>query len=90
MTSECHLGAVLVDNRLQGATRNCLQLKQTKGGISVGVTIYFFFHVKKKKKNLQLLEPPIENKKPGGYLFTSGAGRQTCSFCFVFLYSKLS
>lgn len=50
MTSECHLGAVLVDNRLQGATRNCLQLKQTKGGISVGVTIYFFFHVKKKKR----------------------------------------
>lgn len=51
MTSECHLGTVLVDNRLQGATRNCLQLKQTKGGISVGVTRYFFFHVEKKKKS---------------------------------------
>lgn len=34
----------------------------------------------KKKKNLQLLEPPIENKKPGGYLFTSDAGQQHVCF----------
>lgn len=50
MTSECHLGTVLVDNRLQGATRNCLQLKQTKGGISVGVTVYFFLLLLLEKK----------------------------------------